>query len=74
MELRPVFNDMLRILSIFGMAAAFLLISPPLRATVLNGLGQATLTLAKYSPYSYIVLALALGAGAVRSLATPKAQ
>src|SRR5580704_16340808 len=74
MELRPVFNLMLRILSIFGMAAAFLWISPPLRVTVLTGLGQATLMLAKFSPYSYILLALTLGAGAVMSLASPKPQ
>ena len=65
---------MLRILSIFGMAALFLMISAELRATVLLGLGKATLEIAKYSPYSYIVLALALGAGAVCSLATPKPQ
>jgi hypothetical protein len=65
---------MLRIFSLFGMAALFLLISPSLRASVLFGLGQATFELAKYSPYSYIVLALILGAGAVRSLAPAKPQ
>jgi hypothetical protein len=56
------------------MAALFLLISGDLRATAAFGLGQATLEIAKYSPYSYILLALALGAGAMRSLATPKPQ
>ena len=65
---------MLRIISIFGMAALFLLISGELRATVLLGLGKATFEIAKYSPYSYIALALALGAGAVCSLATPRPQ
>ena len=65
---------MLRILSIFGLAGLFLLISGDLRATALQGLGQATLEIAKYSPYSYIVLALALGACAVMSLMTPKPQ
>jgi len=65
---------MLRILSIFGLAGLFLLISGELRATVLLGLGKATFELAKYSPYSYIVLALALGAGAVMSLAPSKPQ
>jgi len=56
------------------MAALFLLISPSLRATVLLGLGQATLELGKYSPYSYIFLALILGAGAVKSLAPSRPQ
>jgi hypothetical protein len=56
------------------MAGGFLLISPELRATVLFGLGRATFELAKYSPYSYIVLALALGASAVWSLGSPKPQ
>jgi len=56
------------------MAGGFLLISPSLRGSVLSGLGQATLEMSKYSPYSYIVLALALGTAAVWSLATPKAQ
>ena len=65
---------MLRIISIFGMASGFLLISPSLRGSVLTGLGHATFEISKYSPYSYIVMALALGAGAVWSLATPKAQ
>ena len=50
----------------------FLLISPSLRGSVLLELGQATFQIAKYSPYSYIAMALALGAGAVFSLATPK--
>jgi hypothetical protein len=65
---------MLRILGAFTMAAAFLLISPSLRESVLKGLGQATLELAKYSPYSYIALAVFLGVFAVKSLAVPKAQ
>jgi hypothetical protein len=65
---------MLRILSIFGLAGGFLLISPELRNTVLLGLAKATCELAKYSPYSYIVLAIALGAGAVCSMATPRPQ
>jgi hypothetical protein len=65
---------MLRAISLLGMAGGFLLISPSLRGSVLSGLGQATLEMSKYSPYSYIVLALALGTAAVWSLATPKAQ
>ena len=65
---------MLRLFGAFLMAAAFLLISPSLRASVLGGLGQATLELAKYSPYSYILLAIGLGCFAVKSLAMPKPQ
>ena len=72
MELRPVHYDMLRVFSLIGMAGGFLLISPALRSSVLLGLGQATTQMAKYSPFSYIMLALALGAGAVWSLAMPK--
>jgi hypothetical protein len=56
------------------MAAAFLLISPSLRGNVLDGLGRATFELAKYSPYSYILLAVGLGVCAVKSLAMPKPQ
>jgi hypothetical protein len=65
---------MLRVISIFGMAGGFLLISPSLRGSVLTGLGHATFELGKYSPYSYIALALALSVAAVRSLASPKPQ
>jgi hypothetical protein len=56
------------------MAGGFLLISPSLRGTVLFGIGRATFEMAKYSPYSYIVAAIALGALAVRSLASEKPQ
>lgn len=65
---------MLRAISIFGMASLFLLISPSLRGSVFFGLDQATIQMGKYSPYSYIALALALGAAAVWSLASPKPQ
>jgi hypothetical protein len=56
------------------MAALFLFISPALRGSVLMGLGRATFELTKYSPYSYIALALALGTCAVMSLASPRPQ
>jgi hypothetical protein len=65
---------LLRALSIFGLAALFLLISPSLRGTVEFGAWQVMIALSKYSPYSYIGLALVLGAGAVKSLATPRPQ
>lgn len=62
MELRHS-NLMLRMCSLFGMAGGFLIISPELRGTVLNGIAQAAAGLAKYSPYSYAVVALALLGG-----------
>ena len=65
---------MLRVISIFGMAGAFLFISAPLRAAAMNGLGQAMFEMDKYSPFSYIALALAGGVGAVWSMAAPKPQ
>jgi hypothetical protein len=65
---------LLRALSIFGLGALFLLISPSLRGTVLSGLWQVTIALSKYSPYSYIGLALVLCAGAMKTLATPRPQ
>ena len=58
----------------FGFSVLFLLISPSLRGSVLFGLGRATFELAKYSPYSYIVLALFLGVAAVKSLAPARPQ
>jgi hypothetical protein len=42
------------------MAVGFLIISPGLRETVLNGFAQAAAGLDKYSPYSYVGVALAL--------------
>jgi hypothetical protein len=42
------------------MAAGFLIISPGLRETVLKGFAEAADGLDKYSPYSYVGLALAL--------------
>jgi hypothetical protein len=74
MELRSGIRHMLRAIAMFGFGALFLLISPPLRESVLFGLGQMMLAISKYSPYSYIGLALVLGAGAVKSLATPRPQ
>ena len=56
------------------MAGAFLLISAPLRGSVLKGLAWAMFEMDRHSPFSYIVLALAVGAGAVRSLASPRAR
>ena len=65
---------MIRVMSILGMSGGFLVISPPLRGTALSLLGQMMFFMDKHSPYSYIVLAIALGVGAVWSLAAPKPQ
>jgi len=62
MELRNG-NLMLRACALLGMTSGFLIISPGLRGTVLNGFAQAATGLDKYSPYSYIVVALALLTG-----------
>jgi hypothetical protein len=45
------------------MASGFLIISPGLRETVLNGFAQAAAGLDRYSPYSYAGVALALLGG-----------
>jgi hypothetical protein len=45
------------------LASGFLMISPGLRGTLLNGLAQAAAGLDKYSPYSYAAVALALLGG-----------
>jgi hypothetical protein len=65
---------MIRVMSLFGMTGGFLMISPSLRGSVLSVLGRVTFTLDQYSPYSYIVGALVLGAGAVFSLSSPKSR
>jgi hypothetical protein len=51
---------MLRAFSIFGMGVGFLLISPGLRGTVVDGITLAAAGLARYSPYSYAGVAVAL--------------
>jgi hypothetical protein len=42
------------------LASGFLVISPALRGTVLNGIAQTAAGLEKYSPYSYAGVGLAL--------------
>ena len=63
---------MIRVMSLLGMTSGFLLISPSLRGSALNVLGRATFALDKYSPYSYIAMALVLGAAAILSLSSAK--
>jgi hypothetical protein len=65
---------MIRLISLLGMTGGFLFISPSLRGSALNGLALVIFKLDKYNPYSYILLALVLGAAAVWSLASPKPQ
>src|ERR1035438_8842481 len=49
---------MIRALALSGLAGGFLMISPPFRTTVLNGIGIAVNPLNHYSPLSYIALAI----------------
>ena len=56
---------MLRGCSLVGLASGFLIISPGLRETLLNGFAQAAAGLDKYSPYSYAAVGLALLGGLV---------
>jgi hypothetical protein len=56
---------MLRAFSLLGMAAGFLIISPGLRGTVMDGLTQAATGMDKYSPYSYAGLGFALLGGLI---------
>ena len=56
------------------MTGGFLVISPPFRGSALSLLAQGMFIMDKYSPYSYILLAITLGVAAVWSLAAPKPQ
>ena len=54
---------MLRACSLLGLAVVFLVISPGLRGTVLNGIAQIAAGIDRYSPYSYAGVGLALVGG-----------
>jgi hypothetical protein len=60
---------MLRAFSLVGLASGFLIISPGLRGSLLNGFAQAAAGLDKYSPYSYAVVTLALLGGLMAAFA-----
>ena len=60
---------MIRACSLVGLASGFLIISPALRGTLLNGLAQAAAGLDKYSPYSYAIVALVLLGGLMADFA-----
>ncbi len=55
----------LRALGMFGLAGAFLAISPELRTSVWEAIQAAGKLLEFYSPLSYLVVALAMMAGAM---------
>ena len=56
------------------MASVFLLISEPLRTSVLSVLSQAILLLWQFSPWSYIAVALTVSICVIKSLAPVKPQ
>jgi uncharacterized membrane protein YdcZ (DUF606 family) len=56
-------NPMVRAFSLLGMTSGFLVISPGLRGTVMDGFGLAAVELDKYSPYSYVGVAFVLLGG-----------
>ena len=62
---------MIRVLAMMGLGGGFLVISPPFRMTVLNGIGSAVNTLNYYSPLSYIALGIVLIGGAAFSVYSP---
>ena len=45
---------MLRLFSMMGMGGTFLLISPGLRMSLINGFGKITTQMDLYAPWSYI--------------------
>jgi hypothetical protein len=61
---------MLRVLGTFGFAGAFVMISGDLRQAALEGIGMAVSFAQKYSPYSYVVVALLVLDGVSRTLRT----
>ena len=56
---------LLRAIGTFGFAVAFLLISPALRGTLLDGVDAFGRTLSENSPGSYVAVGLVLLAGAM---------
>jgi uncharacterized membrane protein YdcZ (DUF606 family) len=56
-------NPMVRAFSLLGMTSGFLVISPGLRGTVMDGFALAAAELDKHSPYSYVGVAFVLLGG-----------
>jgi hypothetical protein len=46
---------MVRALSLFGLSAVFLAVSPPLRTAVLDAIASGVSAMKLYAPFSYIV-------------------
>jgi hypothetical protein len=49
---------MVRAISLFGLSAVFLAVSPPLRSQVLGVIGSCVSGMELYAPFSYILGAL----------------
>ena len=64
---------MTRFLGIIVFGAGFLFISPSLRASAMEMVGEVAKCTSLYSPYSYIVLAIAILAGVTLTLRTGQA-
>jgi len=56
---------MFRVLGLFGLGAAFLAISPELRATLMDGIETGGKFLSDNSPLSYVGVGIAALAGAM---------
>jgi hypothetical protein len=59
---------LLRVLSMFGLALIFLLISPTLRLRIADGLTMCAGQMELYRPYSYVGLVVAIILGFIISL------
>ena len=64
---------MLRACSLLGMTGGFLVISPVLRGNLLDGFTWTVGQLDKYSPYSYVGVALALLVGLMAAFSSTSA-
>jgi hypothetical protein len=54
-----------RVLSLFGLGGAFLIVSPPLRDSLIGGIQESGMFLHDHSPASYIGVGLAALVGAM---------
>lgn len=61
---------MARLLAVGGFSGGFLVISPGLRQTVLDGIGFATHLIQQYSPWSYAAVVVAIFGGITVTLLT----
>jgi hypothetical protein len=54
---------MFRVFGMFGLGIVFLVISPPLRDSVVNTVDSVSKTIQVYSPFSYVGIAFAVLGG-----------